>query len=233
MRSQGREYGIDCSDCRVRLNCLVALARRRCFGDPAKRDAIPPLSLRSEQLASDGLGKGQLSQVDRSRCLASSAHHSNTSSTRLAALPGSSSSSTTTSNPDNTTNLLNTLWHRVSILPHHTPPLGPPGERLHRSAAILLEETIHNTSHTHIHQPTHIMARYSRDQRRRSSPTTSPWMTMFYICALVFAPMLLMGMLPSANAQEDAKDTSVTGPGKLAIPVKSPFLENIQLTCLA
>ena len=37
---------------------------------------------------------------------------------------------------------------------------------------------------------------------------------MFYICALVFAPMLLMGMLPSANAQEDAKDTSVTGPGK-------------------
>jgi heat shock protein 5 len=77
------------------------------------------------------------------------------------------------------------------------------------------------------------MARYSRDQRRRSSPTTSPWMTMFYICALVFAPMLLMGMLPSANAQEDAKETSVTGPGKLAIPVKSPFLENIQLTCLA
>jgi len=56
------------------------------------------------------------------------------------------------------------------------------------------------------------MARYSRDQRRRSSPATSPWMTMFYICALVFAPMLLMGMLPSANAQEDAKDTSVTGP---------------------
>lgn len=77
------------------------------------------------------------------------------------------------------------------------------------------------------------MARYSRDQRRRSSPTTSPWMTMFYICALVFAPMLLMGMLPSANAQEDAKDTSVTGPGKLAIPVKLPFLENIQLTCPA
>jgi hypothetical protein len=38
---------------------------------------------------------------------------------------------------------------------------------------------------------------------------------MFYICALVFAPMLLMGMLPSANAQEDTKDaSSVTGPGK-------------------
>ncbi|KAL1586461.1 Endoplasmic reticulum chaperone BiP [Cladosporium halotolerans] len=56
------------------------------------------------------------------------------------------------------------------------------------------------------------MARYSRDQRRRSAPSTSPWMTMFYICALVLAPMLFMGMIPSANAQEDAKDTSVTGP---------------------
>ncbi|KAM0723980.1 hypothetical protein Q7P37_000971 [Cladosporium fusiforme] len=56
------------------------------------------------------------------------------------------------------------------------------------------------------------MARYSRDQRRRSAPTTSPWMTMFYICALVLAPMLFMGMIPSAHAQEEAKDTSVTGP---------------------
>lgn len=39
---------------------------------------------------------------------------------------------------------------------------------------------------------------------------------MFYIAALVFAPMLLMGMIPSANAQEDAKDssTSVSGPGE-------------------
>jgi len=35
---------------------------------------------------------------------------------------------------------------------------------------------------------------------------------MFYICALVFAPMLFMSMIPSAHAQEDAKDTSVTGP---------------------
>jgi hypothetical protein len=40
-------------------------------------------------------------------------------------------------------------------------------------------------------------------------------MTMFYICALVFAPMLFMSMIPSAHAQEDAKDTSVTGPGML------------------
>ena len=60
------------------------------------------------------------------------------------------------------------------------------------------------------------MARYSRDQRRRSAPSTSPWMTMFYICALVFAPMLFMSMIPSAHAQEDAKDTSVTGPGMLS-----------------
>lgn len=37
---------------------------------------------------------------------------------------------------------------------------------------------------------------------------------MFYIAALVFAPMLLMGMIPSANAQEEASDKSVTGPGK-------------------
>lgn len=59
------------------------------------------------------------------------------------------------------------------------------------------------------------MARFSRDQRRRSSPSTSPWMTMFYICALVFAPMLFMSMIPSAHAQEDAKDTSITGPGML------------------
>lgn len=42
-------------------------------------------------------------------------------------------------------------------------------------------------------------------------------MTMFYICALVFAPMLFMSMIPSAHAQEDAKDTSVTGPGMLRV----------------
>jgi hypothetical protein len=40
---------------------------------------------------------------------------------------------------------------------------------------------------------------------------------MFYICALVFAPMLFMSMIPSAHAQEDAKDTSVTGPGMLRV----------------
>jgi heat shock protein 5 len=39
-------------------------------------------------------------------------------------------------------------------------------------------------------------------------------MTMFYICALVFAPMLFMSMIPSAHAQEDVKEASLTGPGK-------------------
>ena len=58
-------------------------------------------------------------------------------------------------------------------------------------------------------------------------------MTMFYICALIFAPMLLMGMLPSANAQEDAKDTSVTGPGKLPIQSSIVFSSTSLLTCIA
>jgi len=45
----------------------------------------------------------------------------------------------------------------------------------------------------------------------------SPWMTAFYICAILFAPMLFMGMLPSAQAegtQEPIKDNSVSGPGE-------------------
>jgi len=40
-------------------------------------------------------------------------------------------------------------------------------------------------------------------------------MTAFYICAILFAPMLFMGMLPSAQAegtQEPIKDNSVSGP---------------------
>jgi hypothetical protein len=41
---------------------------------------------------------------------------------------------------------------------------------------------------------------------------------MLYICALVFAPMLFMSMIPSAHAQEDVKESSVTGPGKLGMP---------------
>lgn len=39
-------------------------------------------------------------------------------------------------------------------------------------------------------------------------------MTAFYICAILLAPMLFMGMIPAAHAQEDTKDTGVSGPGK-------------------
>jgi len=43
-------------------------------------------------------------------------------------------------------------------------------------------------------------------------------MTAFYICAILFAPMLFMGMIPSAhaqdNVQEPIKDNSVSGPSK-------------------
>lgn len=40
-------------------------------------------------------------------------------------------------------------------------------------------------------------------------------MTAFYICAILLAPMLFMGTIPSAHAQdtEPAKDTSISGPG--------------------
>jgi heat shock protein 5 len=41
-------------------------------------------------------------------------------------------------------------------------------------------------------------------------------MTAFYMCAVLLAPMLFMGMIPSARAQdtEAAKDNTITGPGK-------------------
>ncbi|GIZ39863.1 hypothetical protein CKM354_000323000 [Cercospora kikuchii] len=57
------------------------------------------------------------------------------------------------------------------------------------------------------------MARFSRSQSGPSRSTVSPWMTAFYICAILLAPMLFMGMIPSAHAQDAEKtDTSVTGP---------------------
>ncbi|QIX02295.1 hypothetical protein AMS68_007812 [Peltaster fructicola] len=57
------------------------------------------------------------------------------------------------------------------------------------------------------------MARFSRNHRPQRHSTTSPWMTAFYICAILFAPMLFMGMIGTAHAEENAtKDTSVTGP---------------------
>merc|ERR1711977_793006 len=47
-------------------------------------------------------------------------------------------------------------------------------------------------------------------------PTVSPWMTAFYICAILLAPMVFMGMIPSAhadeNVQDPSKDSSVSGP---------------------
>lgn len=60
------------------------------------------------------------------------------------------------------------------------------------------------------------MARFSRNKSRPARPTVSPWMTAFYICAILLAPMLFMGMIPTAsaeeNVQEPIKDNSVTGP---------------------
>ena len=46
-------------------------------------------------------------------------------------------------------------------------------------------------------------------------------MTAFYICAILLAPMLFMGMIPSAHAedvQEPMNDSSVTGPGAYTYP---------------
>ena len=62
------------------------------------------------------------------------------------------------------------------------------------------------------------MARFSRNHSRPARATVSPWMTAFYICAMLIAPMLFMGMIPSAAAEEKVADTkndnSVSGPGK-------------------
>lgn len=47
-------------------------------------------------------------------------------------------------------------------------------------------------------------------------------MTAFYICAIFLAPMLFMGMIPSAHAQDTEKaDTGVSGPGKLPHMIES------------
>ena len=46
-------------------------------------------------------------------------------------------------------------------------------------------------------------------------------MTAFYICAILLAPMLFMGMIPSAHAedvQEPLNDSGVTGPGAYTYP---------------
>ncbi|KAK5162884.1 ATPase with role in protein import into the ER [Saxophila tyrrhenica] len=60
------------------------------------------------------------------------------------------------------------------------------------------------------------MARFSRSRSQPAPRTISPWMTAFYICAILVAPMLFMGMIPSAhaaeNVQEPIKDNQVSGP---------------------
>ena len=48
-------------------------------------------------------------------------------------------------------------------------------------------------------------------------------MTAFYICAILLAPMLFMGMIPTAAAddvQEPIKDNGVTGPGMYTANLK-------------
>ena len=64
------------------------------------------------------------------------------------------------------------------------------------------------------------MARFSRNKSRPAARTVSPWMTAFYICAILFAPMLFMGMIPSASAQEQEpmKADDVSGPGAYTYP---------------
>ncbi|KAI6931706.1 hypothetical protein KC355_g16274 [Hortaea werneckii] len=65
------------------------------------------------------------------------------------------------------------------------------------------------------------MARFSRNKSSMAQrPTVSPWMTAFYICAILLAPMVFMGMIPSAhadeNVQDPSKDSSVSGPANSA-----------------
>ncbi|KXT07290.1 hypothetical protein AC578_409 [Pseudocercospora eumusae] len=55
------------------------------------------------------------------------------------------------------------------------------------------------------------MARFSRNKSRPARPAMSSWMTAFYFCAVLLAPMLFAGLIPTAQAQ-DTKDTSVSGP---------------------
>ncbi|EMF17790.1 Hsp70 chaperone BiP/Kar2 [Sphaerulina musiva SO2202] len=57
------------------------------------------------------------------------------------------------------------------------------------------------------------MARYSGHKSSPARASVSSWMTAFYICAIFLAPMLFMGMIPSAHAQDTEKaDTGVSGP---------------------
>lgn len=62
------------------------------------------------------------------------------------------------------------------------------------------------------------MARFSREKSRPAPRSVSPWMTAFYICAILLAPMLFMGMIPTASAQDSDASKEVTGPGMYTTP---------------
>ena len=67
------------------------------------------------------------------------------------------------------------------------------------------------------HTPSSKMGRFSREKSRPAAKVMSPWMTAFYICAILLAPMLFMGMIPSASAQEATQEkmkSEITGPGE-------------------
>ena len=115
-----------------------------------------------------------------------------------------------------------------SLPPQHSPPLPLPRRRAaalctaltntFQSSQLALPRgrAQHHFLPQHaIHQP-HTMARFSRNKSAPARTWVSPWMTAFYICAVLFMPMLFMGMLPSANAQDaDTKaDTGIQGPGE-------------------
>lgn len=59
------------------------------------------------------------------------------------------------------------------------------------------------------------MARFSRNRSSPARPSMSRWMTALYVCAVLIAPMLFMGMIPSARAQDaaESKADGVSGPG--------------------
>ncbi|WPH02512.1 Hypothetical protein R9X50_00537700 [Acrodontium crateriforme] len=58
------------------------------------------------------------------------------------------------------------------------------------------------------------MARFSQNKRTPSRRSISPWMTAFYICAVLIMPMVFLGMIPSARAEDVAepKENGITGP---------------------
>jgi hypothetical protein len=68
------------------------------------------------------------------------------------------------------------------------------------------------------------MGKFSRNKSLPARRTVSPWMTAFYICGILLLPMLFMGAIPTASAEEDVqepiKENAVTGPGKYNASLK-------------